>query len=146
MPPRRRRSANPPATDLSETAASLRRAADALEFGDPSGVWSSDLLSRLHRDALALAESVESSHASPVRKRSTPTEIGLDIDRDANAALSLWGGWQEEELLARWRTLDPAMVLRACHVIGLSPPKRWSESQKIDFHRRARRFARNTLL
>lgn len=146
MPPRRRRSANSPATDLSEIAATLRRAADALEFGNPSGALSSDQLSRLHHDALTLAESIELSHANSVRKRSPRTEIGLDIDRDANAALSLWGSWQEEDLLARWRALDPAMLLRACHVIGLSPPKRWSESQKIDFHRRARRFARNTLL
>ena len=98
------------------------------------------------------------SHAGEARTRQlvqcveesllTTTELGfgLDIDREAHNALREWGRLDEAELLGRWKKLDTDLLKRAAKVIGLSAPKRWSETQRSEFHRRSRRFARNTFV
>lgn len=73
-----------------------------------------------------------------------PGDFGMKIDREANATVQGWGRLPVEDFLAGWKQLDPAMLKRACAVLGMPPARRWTRPQQAELHRRAQRFARNT--
>jgi hypothetical protein len=70
----------------------------------------------------------------------------MKVDREANAALRTWGGWPLDDFLSQWSHIKPGMLKRACTVLGIQVTRRWTLPQKTDLHRRAQRFARNTVL
>lgn len=71
-------------------------------------------------------------------------DFGMKIDREANAALREWGRLPEDDFVAQWSTIEPALLKRACMVLGIRVSKHCTRQQRTDLHRRARRFARNT--
>ena len=71
-------------------------------------------------------------------------DFGIKIDREANTTVQAWGRLPLEDFLSAWKKLAAGQIERACAVIGLTVPKRWSKPQQTELHRRAQRFARNT--
>lgn len=76
------------------------------------------------------------------------TELGitLTVDREASEALRKWGRFDVETFIGGWKSIDGDLLKRAARIVGVNAPKRWTRMRQEDFHRRARRFLRNTMI
>lgn len=141
MPARKRSPRTASNDDPLALSTLLRRLADNLENHPSPGN-----LRKLHTEALAALRELESQPLTPASPEAPHDGIGMKLDREANAMIQLWGHWSLDDFLDRWKTLAPKMLERACPVLGLPTPKTWRLPQKTQLHKRAQRFARNTLL
>lgn len=83
--------------------------------------------------------------ALPRPRPTAEEDYGIFIDREANRALQTWGLLPLSEFLSHWPSLDPDIITRAAHAVGIHPAK-WTAPQREELHRRATRFVRNTMV
>lgn len=147
MPTRKSSLRTTAAQDAHLLATLLRQAADAVEElpGRSLKKFSPQLLT-LRESVLGALAAVEPFPSLATRADDPGEGVTFELDREANAALQLWGGWTAQEFHSQWKQLDRGLVKRTCRVTGLALPRSWSVSQQAELHRRAQRFARNTAL
>jgi len=74
-----------------------------------------------------------------------PQDYGIAIDHQANQALLLWGQMAQDEFLQKVTSFDQQTIKRSAKAVGM-PSARWNINTRRELHRRAVRFARNTMI
>ncbi len=115
----------------------------------PKGISKDTMSDRLHLLSVLLAARgldtvLELSKAQPIATLGYQ-DYGIAIDRKANQALLLWGQMPQDEFLQKMTTFDEQTIRCSAKAVGLSGTK-WNTTARRELHRRAVRFARNTML